>query len=107
MRVCACVRVWKGEEGESAKDDKKIRTHPLSCRLTLFSEMGELLGEGRWRKGLKRRIRRHHLAKVALVKGQMGARTISGDVTIFARVFSETLSSNMVELGQPGPPVIF
>ena len=105
--VCACVRVWKGEERESAKGDKKIRTHPLSCRLTLFSEMGELLGEGRWRKGLKRRTRRHHLAKVALVKGQMGARTISADVTLFARVFSETLSSNMVELGQPGPPVIF
>ena len=84
MRVCVCVCVWKGEEGESAKGDKKIRTHPLSCRLTLFSELGELLGEGRWRKGLKRRTRRHHLAKVALVKGQMGARTLADDVDFFA-----------------------
>lgn len=35
----------------------------------------------------------------------MGARTISDDVTIFVRVSSETLSSNIVELGQRGPPL--
>ena len=57
----------------------------------MFAAMGELVGEGRWRKGLRRITRRHHLAKVALVKGKMGARTIFDDVTIFAGGFLRNL----------------
>ena len=61
----------------------------------MFAEMGELLGEGRSRKGLKGKTGSLHLAKVTDGKGQMGARTSVDDVTYNERVPIKTLSSNI------------